>query len=282
MNAATKATVFSPALKEMAATGQSRFGPMSFKEYLDEHGLSTSEKTPKFISVDREQDLPASLRAASVMVFRLGAEKGSKTTSFCLIQVDDLADFFLPLAPSIPTETFLSPASMRELFGYSIVRPTEITLTNLALASGLMSYALSLDDVTPLPAAATGSTPETFTLRPHSGNHDPLTHSSGQVQIDAVFVGRRDGLDTCFVLETKQGAGRVAKHKLAYPIYAMAERIPPDMPIVPLLLQTEVEKEAYEFRITECTEFDPRGSDIFLSDLAPASVRKLALPLVPV
>jgi hypothetical protein len=87
------------------------------------------------------------------------------------------------------------------------------------------------------------------------------------VEIDALFVGRRDGLDHLFVLEAKQSGAALANHKLLYPIMALAAGVPPDMPIVPVYLRAERQPGGYLFTIAECRCPDPRDGPLALDAL---------------
>jgi hypothetical protein len=161
-----------------------------------------------------------------------------------------------------------------------LVTPTETTLVNLALASGLLAFALDLDEILPLPAAATGNTHASFSFRPHPESPEPLEHHAGQVQIDVVFVGRRGGKDVCFVVEAKSMAGPISKHKLLYPIYSLGPRVPADIPLVPVYLEAKYAKDqGYLFNVTECDAVDARDSATFLSDTHAVKTRRLRLAL---
>lgn len=82
---------------------------------------------------------------------------------------------------------------------------------------------------------ATGRSTFTFDLRPHSSYPELVTHRDGQVEIDTLFAERRNGRTALFVIEAKTGTtySSLAKHKLAYPILAVRDRIPPDVEVVP-------------------------------------------------
>lgn len=222
------------------------------------------------------------MKAASAMVFRLGVGGTKGKTRFALAQVDDVKDFFLFGAESEQgAETFLSPAPLRSLFGYSIIRPGEKTLVNLAFASGLLAFALRLDSAEPLPAPATGAFTADFRFRPHSGIDVELDHRAGQVEVDAVFVGRRDGRETVFVVEAKTDSPPLAKHKLVYPVLGLMSRIPTDIPVVPVYLRAWASTGGFNFLIGECDLPDPRiAHPSVLSELSIRSVRHLRLPLL--
>jgi hypothetical protein len=270
------ASVFEPALAQMRTAGLSVFGPTGFRDYLLEHGLSGS-RTADHISVSHFDGLPAALKASNTMVLRLGAGASGRT-NFALVRVADIRDFFLGIDPEMP-RTFLSDARMRDLIGYTLLVPSETTLVNLAFTSGLVAHALRLDDGEALPAPARGVLRATFAFRAHSTLDCILEHVHGQVEIDALFVGRRNGLDHLFVLEAKQSGAALANHKLLYPIMALAAGVPPDMPIVPVYLRAERQPGGYLFTIAECRCPDPRHGLLALDALGVERSQTFNLPL---
>lgn len=52
-------------------------------------------------------------------------------------------------------------------------------------------------------------------------------HYKGQVEIDALFVGRRNRQETLFVIEAKTSNNfqSLAKHKLVYPVLALSSNV---------------------------------------------------------
>lgn len=268
-------SVFDPALALMT-TGPSVFGPVGFRDYLLEHGLSASSTADR-ISINHFDALPARLKSSDTMVLRLGAGEGGRT-NFALVRVPDVRDFFLEVTPEDP-RTFLSSARMRDLIGYTLLAPSETTLVNLAFASGLIAQALDLDDDELLPAPARGVLRATFPFRPHSSLDSTLEHVNGQIEIDALFVGRRKDRDHLFVIEAKQSRSALANHKLLYPLMALADAIPADMPIVPIYLQAERQPEGYLFVIAECSCPDPRKTLLALDVLELERNQAFNLPL---
>lgn len=270
------ASVFDPALAQMKRAGLSVYGPTCFRDYLLEHGLSAS-RTADHISVGHFDGLPAALKATNTMVLRLGAGERGRT-NFALVGVSDVHDFFLEVLPQ-PPRTFLSDARMRDLIGYTLLVPSETTLVNLAFTSGLVAQALGLDEMQALPAPARGVLRATFPFRAHSALDYVLEHVHGQVEIDALFVGRRDGRDHLFVLEAKQSSAPLANHKLLYPIMALASAVPPDMPIVPVYMRAARQPAGYLFTIAECRCPDPRHGLLALDDLEVRRSEAFNLPL---
>jgi len=268
-------SVFDPALALMAGD-QSVFGPIGFRDYLLEHGLSASSTADR-ISINHLDALPTPLKSSNTMVLRLGAGEGGRT-NFALVRVSDVRDFFLEVEAKDP-RTFLSNARMRDLVGYTLLAPSETTLINLAFASGLIAQALDLDDEELLPAPARGVLRSTFPFRPHSSLDHTLEHVNGQIEIDALFVGRRGGRDHLFVIEAKQSHSALANHKLLYPLMALADAVPTDMPIVPVYLQAERKSEGYLFVVAECSCPDPRETLLTLDGLSVEHAQAFNLPL---
>jgi hypothetical protein len=126
-------------------------------------------------------------------------------------------------------------------------------MVNLGLASGLLSEALRLDDKGGIVAPATGRSTFTFNVRPHSTLSDVVfRHESGQVEIDAIFVGRRDGQETLFVLEAKTGKeSSLAKHKLVYPLRALGPSVPANLPIVPVYVRIRQSSDGFHYHVLE-------------------------------
>jgi hypothetical protein len=271
------ADIFEAALAEMNANGTLVFGPVGFQEYLETHGLAAS-KTADWISINHWGQLKSSLKSLNVMVFRLGMSTTTKT-KFALVRVDDVRDFFLFETVEPHPTTFLSSARMRDLFGYTMFDASETTLVNLAFASGLITQALGLDDAGPLAAPARGVLRATFELQPHTAVPQRFEHVNGQIEIDAIFVGRRNGRDHLFILEAKQSKDALAKHKLVYPILAVAPRVPADIPIVPVYMRAERGPAGYRYRVAECKFPNPRVTSAGLDELHTVQSCDLTLPL---
>lgn len=272
--------IFGPALTEMSASGSSVFGPVVFRDYVAEHGLGT-RRTPEHISVNNWGALPAELKAANAMVFRLGRGVDPRTR-FALVRAPSAADFFLfGAGTDDPASTFLSPASLRDLFGFSLVAPSETMLVSLACASGVLATALGFDEPSTVTSPSRGTMRASFAFRPHSGLDAVLEHVNGQVEVDALVLGRCSGKDVLFVLEAKQSPDPLAKHKLVYPVLALAERIPPDLEIVPVLLIARALADGIRFDVVRCAMPDPRvHALVAVDELIVASTVSLRLPLV--
>ena len=278
------ASIFEPAVSELAAADRVVFGPRSFRDYVTAHDLEAGPRTPRYISVDALEDLSPALREAGVMVFRMGAAPDGTGTAFVLVDADDLEDFFLrddEIFADRPAETLQSPVGRERLLPYTAL-PTrsETTLVNLGLTSGVLAEALELDSAGAIDPPATGRSTFTFDVRPHSDHDSIVTHRNGQVEIDALVLESRDGEPTLFVLEAKTGPRRsLAKHKLVYPVLAIAEEVPPEIPIVPVYLRCREGDDTVTFEVAECRLPDPRRRLPGLDDLEVVHSRVIDLEL---
>ncbi len=277
--------VFRPALDELAATDQSVFGPTSFRDYVAAHDIDASPRTPRYISVDALEDLEPELRDADVMVLRMGAAPNGTGTAFLLVDASDsVSDFFFQdgqIFNDSSTEEFPSLVERERRLSFTVL-PTlsETSLVNLGLASGVLSHALELDTTGALAPPATGRSTFTFDVRPHSALESIGTHRNGQVEIDTLFAERRDGETTLFVIEAKTGPrASLAKHKLVYPVLAIAESIPPDITIVPVYLRCRQTGETITFDVAECSFPDPRQGLPGIDDLEATQTQVIELAL---
>jgi hypothetical protein len=222
------------------------------------------------------------------MVLRLGSPPGSRRTEFVLARVGGgLNEFFLfndDIFPSEEPSIFLPTASWRQLYSFQVLnRLSESALVNLALASGLLSFALGLDDESTIPAPATGQSTFTFTFQAHPAIDRELVHNAGQVEIDALFVARRHGKEVLFVIEAKVGekTKSLAKHKLVYPILALSRHAPAGMSIVPVYLHVTEQNDGFHYQIIECKFPDPRDAVRAITELVSISHKHYVLPLKP-
>lgn len=217
------------------------------------------------------------------MVLRLGAATDGPGIQFAVISTPGrLQDFFLDDGPDQPPEPFTPewlPGSEIPYTVFPIL--TETSLVNLAFASGLIGCALGLDRPYPTSAPATGASTYTFRFRPHSAMPDVAEHIKGQVEIDAVFTARRGGRPCLFILEAKSGNTYhgLAKHKLVYPLLALAPRVAPDTLLIPVYLRIAADRTEIRYTVTECRYPDPRGGITCLNDLEPVTRRTLTLSI---
>ena len=249
--------MFAAALRELDASRTPVSRPESFTEYCKRTVQSVPKDIPSHISVQTLSSLDAGLREANVMVFRLGSPPGTRTTYFGLARtVNSWNDYFLiddALFSSAETHRFTPSASYRDLYAFSLLpRLTETTLVNFALASGLLAESLGLEDCTSIPV--TGRSTYTFDFCPRLKEDAVWTHHSGQVEIDGVFTGRRNGRDCVFIVEAKHGGeDSLAKTKLFYPYLALRPHVPETMPISLVYLRATTSEDTITYSIAECT-----------------------------
>lgn len=276
--------VFEPVMSVLRSKKWGIYGPTSFQGYAKKNGL-TVPRTAEYISVDHMERLNSLLRREQAMVLRLGTAVDGPGTQFAVVKTPNrLHDYFL-LEEQCFTEThpvtYLPSVSFRNLFPYYIFpKRTETSMVNLAFASGLIGHALNLDKPFPVAAPATGNSTYTFRFYAHSEHPVELVHINGQAEIDAVFVGSRRGKDCLFILESKSGANKsLAKHKLVYPVLALAPYAPADMPIIPVYLKVQQTEMNVCYHVVECAFPDPRRKVRSLNELTVVSHRCLSLPL---
>jgi hypothetical protein len=260
----TDMLLFDAALADLTGRQLAFWGPKSFRDYLAAQGISENNKTAQHISVDSLERLHPSLRANDVMVLRLGASEGLGT-QFGLVKAEgQLSDFFLvdsKVFGDVQTETFYPTVTADKLMPFRLLPAmSETGLVNFAFASGLLAHALRLDDEHSMSAQATGASTFTFDVRPHSNLDVVVRHRDGQVQVDSLFVGQRQGQKTLFVLEAKSSPAHksLAKHKLVYPLLALASRVPAEMPIVPVYLKVSKSDVGLRLSVAKCSFPDPR------------------------
>ena len=278
--------IFKPALRQLAGKSQGLFGPISFQDYLKEHGLPASG-TAESISIDSYERLPNDLKDNDTMILRLGESLKGTGTQFCLVKSKGcLSDFFLIDNDAFSDKegsTFLPSASIRQLFAYQLLPAlSESSFVNLGLASGLISFALGLSDQGEIAAPATGRSAFSFKLKAHTSLPDELEHRNGQVEIDALFVGTRNGKEALFIVEAKSNVSdkSLAKHKLVYPIFAVAKSVPKDMPIVPVYMKIVEAPDGLHYHVVECEFPDPRKERRALNELTAKAHTHLILPNV--
>lgn len=277
--------VFEPALDEMEAQNTSIYGPASFRDYVSKHGLDVGSRTPRYISIDSLSELATELREANVMVLRMGSAPAGAGTQFLLAEpTGGVEDFFLndDRVFGDAVVDYQSPVEKERLLSFHLLPSlSETSLVNLALASGVLSDALDLDETGSLMPPATGRSTFTFDVRPHSGIDDTFEHRTGQVEIDTLFAEKRNGETVLFVIEAKTGRqhSTLAKHKLVYPTLALADSIPQEIEVVPLYMRCIQTNDQMYFKIVECEFPDPRESLPGLDELVAGESRTIRLPL---
>ena len=259
--------IFAPALAAMSREGSSCFGPVSFRDYLQQHNLPYTD-TAAAISVDSLRKLSRDLVESNVMVFRLGSHPRTNYTAFALAQTrEGWSDCFLEdqhLFSTLHIRDFDVATCRHDLAAFRFLpRLTEPSLVNLALASGLLGEALELDDPTTPIVPATGQSTYTFDVRPFPDGPS-WTHRQGQVEIDSLFFANRKGKQLVFAVEAKRSEAfdSLAKHKLVYPYLALRNSLPSTMQVVPVYLRAVRDGDSWNFFVCECEFADPGAPSI--------------------
>lgn len=274
--------IFSKLLAQMELENTSILPPVNFQTYAT--SIGTKAKTAPSISIDSYSKLPKELKAANTMVLRLGSQKGCNQTHFSLIKTSNVKKFFFDdnaLFSSLKPELYLPNVSIRSLFAFQLLpKVTETSVVNLALASGLMAEALGFEKDHNVIIPATGQSTFSFQFKPLTHNDTVLEHIDGQVEIDALFVAKRNGKEHLFVVEAKHGnkLDSLAKHKLLYPALSVLQKLPPSMPIVPVYLRSVKTENGIDFYIAECPAIVNNDDGLYcLEQFSPSKVCALQL-----
>ena len=250
--------MFEKAIRELEASGSLVGRPHPFQECVP-HLKGPAKRIAQHISINSINDLHKDLQDSKCMVFRLGMPPGIRETHFALAKVNsDWSDYFFldNIFEQCDLEEYLPSVSVSSLSAFKLLPTlTETSYVNLALGSGLLPQALGITSTGGQTIPATCQSTFTFDFQPLSVSNCKLTHNRGQVEIDALFVGQRDGKKCLFVVEAKssKGYGSLAKHKLLYPILAVQKHIQSTMDIVPVYLRAIKKAEYIEFNIAECS-----------------------------
>lgn len=283
-----KLSFFQAALQDMERKGLRWRDPQALSQYAQESGLEQPKKTADLLSVQSWSQLDPELRAAGVMIFRLGVGS-AQSAHFALARADkDLAaEMFLRDEElfACAEEVFIPDASARDLYPYQLLgRVNEDGAVDLSVASGLLGEVLGLDQPFPRVAPARTASAFTFDVRPHSSYAQVCwNHRSGQVEVDAAFLARRGGKWKLFVIEAKSGPpeknGRLPKYKLVYSASVLAQRrLPPDIELIPVYLRSWQDKDLshIHYAVVEC-ELGDRDKPI-VSELTPKAARRFVMP----
>jgi hypothetical protein len=279
--------IFEPLIGQLEGDNSSFSEPQSFLAYVENLGIKPKD-TAKYISVQQLSKLSPELRDKGYTVFRLGSHKGVKGSFFALAKLldpSDWSEYFLidqKIFDTVESEIFLPNVSIRQLFAFDLLsKLTENSLINLAISSGLMASALNIETSESLAAPASGQGTFSFSVKPSNRSETIWLHESGQVEIDALFVGRREGRETLFVIEAKHSNSfeSLAKYKLIYPVLAVESKVPKSIPIIPVYLRTikHPGKRFIDFYIAECTGFNRKDSTFPVNSLNVASCRHFTL-----
>ena len=275
--------MFERAISQLETDKKPCSEPMSFQKYLEKSGIQ-ARNTAQHISVDSMDRLSPELHKDGYMVFRLGIPEKEINTHFALAKYqNDWGDYFLEdesIFENNNIEAYIPPISLRQLFVFQLLPNfAESSAINLAISSGLLSSALNIDQTDQIAAPATGKGTFTFKLKPFPEAPITWQHNKGQVEIDAMFIGKRKGEEILFIVEAKSSLnfGSLAKHKLVYPILAISKKIPISIPIVPIYIRAKKIDGGLQFHIAECRLPDARKRLIAISELEVEHTRSLLL-----
>lgn len=274
--------VFPAAIAEMAARDAAVYGPLPFGDYLARNSLTAP--TAPSIAVDSLRRLAPSLRDNGIMVFGLGGAPGERGPAFALARcVGGWSDYFFDdrelqndardcgiVEPENPHQVELLLATLG---------PAEPTLLSVAAGSGLLRRALELDDgCAVVPAAGRGRF--TFDVRAHEAYPDVWQHRAGPVEIDGVFVGRRGGVETVFVIAARASRqpDSLAKHPLAYAALATLQALPTGSTVVPVYVRALKSAKSVRYLVAEC---HPVGLGTEPFAIAALRARRAALTTLP-
>ncbi len=95
------------------------------------------------------------------------------------------------------------------------------------------------------------------------------------MEIDSIFVARRLGKKTLFIVEAKSGGypSSLPKYKLAYPVLSVADRVPEDIEIVPVYMRVQESDNSFRFHVVECDFPDPRKGLVHVNELTAIASR---------
>jgi len=168
-----------------------------------------------------------------------------------------LAEYFLrdpDLQSEAPRQPYFIP-SRGDLVTFRLARKlTEQALINLGFTTGFIQKAWEYDEysvtASPISVARTYS----FELQLRSDLDQVIHREQGQVQIDALILGRRAGHEVLFVFEAKtDNSQSLAKHKLVYPLLAISQQVQDKFPIIPFYLRIKRDDGVLIYCINECS-----------------------------
>jgi len=258
--------IFEPAIDLIEEFKIKYYDGGSFQKYIENNNLGNA-KTAEKISVDSFEKLDPQLREKNIMVFRLGKANNGPGTAFALRKMDDMHDFFLVDEKVFIEDLIDFYIPDEQLLPYKIIRNlTEQSYLNIAINSGILSKALSVDGN--IYSANTQSN-YTFDFKLMSDDEIIVSHINGQVEIDSVFATKRNGEKVVIIIEAKSDNihKSLSKHKLVYPILAIANSIPEEYKIVPVYLKITKDERYIYFKVAECDLPDPRNRVIGINEL---------------
>ncbi|MDB4460807.1 hypothetical protein N9047_01290 [bacterium] len=102
----------------------------------------------------------------------------------------------------------------------------------------------------------TGQGTYSFEVKAREDRKEPWRHNKGQVEIDCIFVGCRNGEKLLLWVEAKSGKpnASLAKHKLMYPLAAVRNSAPSEIKVVPNYMKSSTEPDGLHFMVVECED----------------------------
>lgn len=270
--------IFTEALSDMNDPEGRWRNPESFQGYASRVGIE-ARGTARHISIQSINELAPELRDNSIMVFRLGSPSGVRHTYFALAKaVSGWNDYFLfdeELFESAEQEKVSVNWEANDLIPFTVIsKLTETSHVNLALVSGVFESALGLA-LGGVSIPATGRSSNTFEVCPNDQLSVSWMHESGQVEVDSIFVAKRNGKKILCVVEAKSGGfpGNLPKHKLVYPILTVAPHLSKEIEIVPIYVRVQEQNSSLAYYVTECSFPDPRVNRTHINELKPIKSR---------
>lgn len=274
--------IFTEALRDMSDPEGRWRNPESFQGYASKAGIE-ARSTARHISIQLINELAPELRDNNIMVFRLGSPSGGRHTCFALAKaVSGWNDYFLfdkRLFESVEQEKVSVDWEANDLIPFTVIsKLTETSHVNLALVSGVFESALGLT-LGGVSIPATGRSSHTFEVRPNDQLPVSWMHESGQVEVDSIFVAKRNEKMVLCVVEAKSGGfpGNLPKHKLVYPILTVAPHLSMEIEIVPIYIRVQEQSGSLVYYVTECSFPDPRVNRTHINELKPIKSRVVSI-----
>lgn len=237
----------------------SSYGPKSFLKYCNENDFQNSG-TANNISIDYYEKLHKQLRDECIMVLRMGSFEKIAGTNFLLVRYEQKEDFFFFDDKIFTCQETMYETNPNVKNAISIMNIfnnySEMMLVSYLLSCGVMSEVLGLDKSQIYYTPLTGRNNYTFEFYPNK-NCDAILHINGQVEIDAVFTGYRNGVPIVVVVEAKVENGRygsLAKHKLFYAYKSIQSILKDEYEIIPIYIKLSVNESILTAKIAICKD----------------------------
>jgi hypothetical protein len=261
-----------PALRSLQDSSDNLYGPESFIGYLRDTDQDPNQyRTAAELSIDTRTELSNRLQEEDTMVLRLGRAPDRPGTQFALVNAaNTLDDFFINESEFTPVnrqtldyssggdDALDLQQSAKDMLEVYRTLPTfsETSFVNFALSTGIVSQALDLDSEQIGTAPTTVASTFDFRYEPHPEHPSVVHHNSGQIEIDALIMTRRNGKRILLVIEAKRGSPLdLAKHKLAYPAIAAKTSLSLAVDhIIPVYIRANSIDDMMRYSIYECSD----------------------------